>query len=166
LNNSALNITYLQEDEINKYLNMYREALNGEYHGKQSYINDIEEINTDKESNVDENELAFRNLPKEEQEIIQIIKRTKEKTEKKIEDIKSQYKNKKKDALCIIAKEIRKKETDFILVSTYYDRDELENLINYIKSIYTNDKLIRTIKDLEEKIIDDTVLTGINTIIS
>ena len=66
----------------------------------------------------------------------------------------------------MIAKEIMKKKTDFNLIWKYYEKDEYKNLENYVKSIYSNNKEIRTIKDFEEKIIDDTVLSKINSVIA
>ena len=72
----------------------------------------------------------------------------------------------KKQSLLSIIKDITRKETDFNLAWDYYDKNDVENLANYAKSIYQNDKIIRTIKDFEQKIIDDTVLSRINSFIS
>ena len=63
----------------------------------------------------------------------------------------------------MIPKNIIRKKTDFSILYNYYQNNDLDNLIRYIKSIYTNDKIIRTMKDFEVKIIDDTVLTEINS---
>ena len=170
LNNAAPTITNEDEYEINKYVNMVKECINGKYHGKQDYTKDIDEIDNDQEDDEDnkddENgeEKAFRKLSNQEQELIKIIKRTKEETEKKLETI---YSSNKKQALTMIAKEIKKKKTDFNIIWDYYDKDQFDNLKNYIISIYKNEKRrIKTIRDLEEKIIDDVVLTRINSIIS
>ena len=163
--NTAPNFTPQVEEEINKYVKIYKEVVNGRYHGKQLYVSDIDEIYYDKQSNNCENELSFRNLPKQEQDIIKTIKRTRDEIEKKIENIKSQYKNKKKEALYAIVKEIWKNEADIKTILVYYEKNELDNLVACVKSIYTNNKPIITMKDFYEKIIDDTVLTGINSII-
>ena len=142
---------------------MFRECINGKYHGKHTYVDEIDEIDVNDREDIDEEEKAFRNISNQEQDIIRIIKRTKEETEKKLESLVS---NNKKKTLTMIAKEIMKKKTDFNLIWKYYERDEYKNLENYVKSIYSNNKEIRTIKDFEEKIIDDTVLNKINSLIA
>jgi hypothetical protein len=161
-------ITKEDQDKIDNYVTMFKECFYGSYHGRQSYVTDIDGIEEEESSsgNIEEMGKSFRNLPEEEQEIIKLIKSLKVKTEKKLEFIISQYKNNKKQALHLIAKIITKKETDMSKILEYYQKDELDNLINYIKSLYTNNKPIKTLKDFKEKIIDDTVLTGINSIIS
>ena len=109
LNNAAPAITNEDECEIKKYVNMVKECINGKYHGKQEYSVDIDEIDNDQEDNEDnedneddenEDEKAFRKLSNQEQELIKIIKRTKEKTEKKLESL--HYNNKKQALIMII----------------------------------------------------------------
>ena len=147
------------KDEVYRYVEMYKECINGTYHGKQIYAEDLDK---DDSEDIDEDEKAFKNLGEEEQKIIEIIYNTKDAIDKKLDSIIS---SNKKQSLFGIVKEINRKETNIELVWDYYDKNDIDNLAKYVKSIYTNNKLIRTIKDFEQKIIDDTVLSRINSII-
>ena len=148
------------KDEVYKYVDMYKNCINGKYHGKQTYLEDL-----DKEDNVDidEDEKAFKNLGEQEQKIIELIYNTKDAIEKKLDSLISEN---KKQFLIRIIKEISRNGTDLQKVWGYYDKNDVENLENYVKSFYQNNKIIRTIKDFEQKIIDDTVLSRINSIIA
>ena len=94
LNNAAPTIANDDEYEIKKYIDMVRECINGKYHGKHTYVDEIDEIDVNDREDIDEEEKAFRNLSNQEQDIIRIIKRTKEETEKKLESLVSNNKKK------------------------------------------------------------------------
>ena len=130
-NNGAAPINI--KDEVYKYVEMYKDCINGTYHGKQCYIDDLDKDDTE---DIDEDEKAFKNLGDQEQKIIEIIYNTKETIEKKLDNLISQ--NKIQSLLSII-KEIKRKETDFDLVWDYYNKNDVENLANYVKSIYQNE---------------------------
>ena len=146
------------KDEVYKYVDMVKKCINGTYHGKQDYIDDLDR---DDEEDNDEEEKAFKNLCSEEQKILEIIYHTKGEIEKKLDSLLSPQ---KKETLFKIIKEISRKNADIHKEWEYYEKDDIEQLTNYVKSVYTNNKIIRTIKDFERKIIDDAVLSWINSI--
>ena len=151
-----------KEDEIYNYINLYKECINGEYHGKEEYYKDTDEIEKDLKDEQNKDEKAIRNLFSQEQEIIKIILNAKIETKNKLRNIISKNPN-KIDFLLLIPKNILRKKTDIETLYKYHNKNELESLRDYVESIYTNNKKIRTVKDFEEKIIDDTVLTFINS---
>ena len=146
------------KDEVYKYVDMVKKCINGTYHGKQDYI---DELDREDEEDNDEEEKVFKNLCSEEQKILEIIYHTKGEIEKKLDSLLSPQ---KKETLFKIIKEISRKNADIHKVWEYYEKDDIEQLTNYVKSVYTNNKIIRTIKDFERKIIDDAVLSWINSI--
>ena len=64
------------KDEVYKYVEMYKDCINGTYHGKQCYVDDLDK---EDDEDIDEDEKAFKNLGEQEQKIIEIIYDTKKK---------------------------------------------------------------------------------------
>ena len=141
---------------------MYKNCINGKYNGKEEYYSDTEEIEKDLEQEQNEDKKAIRNLSPQEQELINIILKAKEETIRILNEIKSRYSD-KKDILIMIPKTILRNKTDIETLYKYYNNNNIKELKDYVASIYLFNKLIRTNKDFENKIIDDTVFTYINS---
>ncbi len=151
-NNPAPNPNY---ENSRNYIQMFREMVNGKYHGKQDYIGAIDRNDS---SDEDENEKAYKNLDRSEAEIIDIIDRAKNQVN---ETLKHLHLKRKKD-LFYIVKYCPKEHADFKKLEKLYYNEQYEEMIDYIKSLYNNIKRIRTIKDFETKIKDDCIMTKIN----
>ena len=150
------------EDEITNYINLYKNCINGNYNGKEEYYSDTEEIEKDLKQEQNEDEKAITNLSPQEQEIYIIILKAKKETNKTLNSITSSYSD-KKDILIMIPKTITRTKTDIETLYKYYNNNNIKELKDYVASIYLFNKLIRTNKDFENKIIDDTVFTYINS---
>lgn len=142
-----------------QYIQMYKIMVRGRYHGKQDYIGRIDRNDS---SDEDEEEKAYKNLDKSEQEIIDIIDRAKAQIKGRLDRLNL---NEKKD-LFYIAKNFPKDNTDYYKLEKYlYDHD-YEAMINYIKSLYNDRKKPRTIKEFETRIKDDCIMEKINNFLS
>ena len=152
INNPSPNPTYVNSQQ---YIQMFKEMVNGKYHGKQDYIDIIDRNDS---SDEDENEKAYKNLNRNEAEIIDII----DKAKKNVNEQLNYLKLKEKKDLFYIAKYFPTEQTDYSKLEKLFYNKQYEEMIDYIKSLYNNKKKIRTIKDFETKIRDDCIMAKIN----
>ena len=160
VNNTNLDAPNSIQDENRDYIEMFKKVIKGDYHGKKCYT-DILDRNDLK--NLDEKELAFKNLNELEQRALDIIDRNKSDIEKRIRNLRLDKYNKK--GFFMIIKEFPKNWENYTKAQNYLRDNDLDGMIDYIISIYTNNEEPTTIKEFEERIKDDCILKEINSIL-
>lgn len=157
MNNYGIN---LSEQNFQKYKNLLKFKIYGEYHGKKEYID-----NVDRSDNIDSdnNEKAYKNLDKFEQDIIDIINKSKNSitlciTQSLSKD--SSIKDKLNALFYIIKNFYPGKSVDAEKLKSENNLDEMKL---FTRAIFTYDKTPDTIIEFEKKIRDEYILNELSS---
>ena len=160
VNNTNLDAPNSIQDENRDYIEMFKKVIKGDYHGKKCYTDILDRNDL---RNLDEKELAFKNLNELEQRALDIIDRNKSDIEKRIRNLRLDKYNKK--GFFMIIKEFPKNWENYTKAQNYLRDNDLDGMIDYIISIYCNYEEPTTIEEFEERIKDDCILKEINSIL-
>ena len=141
-------------------MDLYKRMIRGRYRAKQKYAEIVDK--NDDENEEDENEVTYKNLNNNEQDIINIIDKSRNSLNKKLKSLKKYSKG--DDDFLIHSTKEHGDYSDFLKAEKFFSSNDILRLIEFAKVIFQIDRNLKTFEDSEKIIKYDCILVEINLI--